>query len=43
MPAADTAAVNSRGIKTLLANELSTFFINDKPVFSNSARNQDCF
>ena len=33
--AADTAAVNLEGIKTLLANGLITFFINGNPVFSN--------
>ena len=32
---ADAAAVNSNGIKTLLANDLITFFINGNPVFSN--------
>ena len=30
------AAVNPNGIKTLLANCLSRFFIKGKPVFSNS-------
>ena len=29
---ADAAAVNSKGIKTLLANGLITFFINSNPV-----------
>ena len=33
---ADTAAVNPNGIKTLLSNGLSTFFIKDKPVFSET-------
>ena len=33
--AADTAAVNSNGIKTVLANGLMTFFINSNPVFGN--------
>ena len=33
-PAAD-AAVNLKGIKTLLANGLITFFINGNPLFSN--------
>ena len=33
--AADAAAVNPKGIKTLLANSLITFFINGNPVFSN--------
>ena len=32
---ADTVAVNPNGIKTLSANGLNTFFINDKPGFSN--------
>ena len=31
----DGAAVNPNGIKTVLANSLSTFFIEGKPVFSN--------
>ena len=30
------AAVNTNGIKALLANEFNTFFIKDNPVFSNS-------
>ena len=33
--AADVAAVNPKGIKTLLANGLITFFINHNPVFNN--------
>ena len=33
--AADDAAVNPKGIKTLLANGLITFFINGNPVFGN--------
>ena len=33
--ATDAAAVNPNGIKTLLANNLSTFPIKGKPVFSN--------
>ena len=33
--AADAAAVNPKGIKTLLANGLITCFINGNPVFSN--------
>ena len=33
--AADAAAVHPKGIKTLLANGLITFFINGNPVFSN--------
>ena len=36
--AADAAAVNSKGIKTLLANGLIIFFINGSPVFSNGPR-----
>ena len=32
---ADAAAVYPNGIKTLLANDLITFFINSNPVFSN--------
>ena len=36
--AADAAAVNPKGIKTLLANCLITFFISDNPVFSNGPR-----
>ena len=35
---ADAAAVNPKGIKTLLANGLITFFINGNPVFSNGPR-----
>ena len=37
--AADAAAVNSKGIKTLLANGVITFFINGNPVFSNGPSN----
>ena len=37
--AADAAAVNRKGIKTLLANSLITFFINGKPVFNNGPSN----
>ena len=33
--AADAAAVNPKGIKTLLANGLIIFFISGNPVFSN--------
>ena len=33
---ADAAAVNFKGIETLLANGFSTFPIKDNPVFSNS-------
>ena len=44
--AADAAAVNPKGIKTLLANGLITFFINGNRVFSNGPsnlpRNPDC-
>ena len=36
--AADAAAVNPNGIKTLLANGLITFFINVNLVFSNGPR-----
>ena len=32
---ADAAALNSNGIRMLLSNSLSTFFIEGKPVFSN--------
>ena len=35
---ANAPAVNSNGIKTLLANGLSTFFIKDKPGFSNGPK-----
>ena len=37
--AADAAAVNPKGIKTLLANGLITFFINGNPVYSNGPSN----
>ena len=37
--AADAAAVNSKGIKTILANGLITFFINGNPLFSNGPSN----
>ena len=37
--AADAAAVNSKGIKTLLANGLITFFIKGNPVLSNGPSN----
>ena len=33
--AADPAALNPSGIKTLLANDLNIFFINSKPNFIN--------
>ena len=33
--AAYAAAVNTNGIKTLLANDLITFFINNNPFFNN--------
>ena len=36
---ADAAAVNAKGIKTLLASGLITFFINGNPVFSNGPSN----
>ena len=36
--AADAAAVNPKGIKTLLANGLIAFFINGNPVFSNGPK-----
>ena len=36
--AVGTATVNPNGIKTLLANGLSTFFIKDKLVFNNGLR-----
>ena len=32
--AADAAAVNPKGIKTLFANDLITFFIKGNPVFN---------
>ena len=35
----DAAAVNPKGIKTLLANGLITFFISDNPVFNNRPGN----
>ena len=35
---ADAAAVNLKGLKTLSANSLITFFIEDHPVFSNKPR-----
>ena len=34
-----SAAANLNGIKTLLANSWSTFFINGKPFFNNGTRN----
>ena len=37
--AADAAAVNAKGIKTLLANGLITFFISGNLVFSNGPNN----
>ena len=36
--AADAAVVNPKGIKTLLANGLITFFISGNPVFSTGPR-----
>ena len=35
---ADAAVVNPNGIKALLANGLSTFFINNNPDFSNGTK-----
>ena len=35
---ADAFAVNPNGIKTLLANDLSTFLIKGNPVFSNGPK-----
>ena len=35
---ANAGAVNPNGIKTFLANGLNTFFINDKPAFTNGPR-----
>ena len=37
--AIDAAAINPKGIKTLLANDLIRFFINGNPVFSNGPSN----
>ena len=37
--AADAAAVNPTGIKTLLANGVITFFISGYPVFNNGPSN----
>ena len=36
---ADAVDVNPNGIKTLLANGLSTFFMKDNPVFSDGPKN----
>ena len=36
----DAAAVNSNGIKTLLANGLNTVFIKGKPFLSNGPKRQ---
>ena len=36
--AVNAAVLNPKGIKTLLANGLITFFINGNPVFSNGPR-----
>ena len=36
--AADAAAINPNGIKTLLANGLVTFFTSGNPVFNNGPR-----
>ena len=38
MYGADAAAANPKGIKTLISNNLITFFINGNPVFSNGPR-----
>ena len=38
MSAVDAATVSSKGIKTLLADDLSTLFIKSKPVFSNGPK-----
>ena len=38
MSVADAAVVNPNGIKTLLANGLSTFPIKSNPVFSNDPK-----
>ena len=38
MYGADAAAANPKGIKTLIGNNLITFFINGNPVFSNGPR-----
>ena len=37
--AADAAAINPNGIKTLLSNGFNTFFIKGKPFFSNGPKN----
>ena len=37
--AADAAAVNPKGINSLLANGLITFFINGNPIFNNGPGN----
>ena len=37
--AADAAAVNPKGIKTILASGSSTFFMNGHPVFNNGPSN----
>ena len=36
--AAAATAVNPNGIKKLLGNDVSTFFINEEPVFNNGPR-----
>ena len=38
MSAADAAAIHPNGIKTLLVNGWSTFFISGKRAFSNGSR-----
>ena len=39
LSSADAATVNPNGIRTVLANDLVTFFINGNPVFSNGPSN----
>ena len=40
---ADANAVNHNSVNTLLANDLSTFFVKGKPVYSNGPKNPpDC-
>ena len=38
-PAAEDAAVNPKGVKTILANGLITIFFNGNPFFSNGSSN----
>ena len=35
---ADAAAVKPNGIETVLANDQSTFFIKDNPIFNNGSK-----